>query len=497
MVETTGIRPGRPAMLGQFDQDMLIDGKRVPAVSGERFETCNPATGEVLARVANGAGEDVERAVNAARRAFDGPWRKMKAAERQRIMLRLAERVEEHFDELATLDTLDLGAPYGRTTMGKARAGALLRYYAGQATLIAGDTLVNSAPGDVVTHTLKEPIGVVGAINPWNGPIGLSVWKAGPVLASGCTMVMKPAEQTPLSALRFAELCLDAGVPPGVVNVVTGMGAAGAALAGHPDVNKIAFTGSTGVGEKILKAAAPTMKRVTVELGGKSPNVVFADADLDKAIPAAAMAVFANAGQICSAGTRLFVQRPIYTEFMERLAAHTAKIRVGDPFDPETQIGPVVSAKQMESILQYVSGGTKEGARLLVGGKRMSGAVYDAGYFLEPTIFTHVSDDMTIAKEEIFGPVLSAFAFDTIEEAIERANATPFGLASGVWTTNLSTAHQMARGIRAGSVWVNCYQMLDPGVPFGGYGMSGFGRESGPRHIEDYLETKAVWIKLD
>lgn len=487
----------RPALLDTREQDMLIDGKRVPALSGRRFETHNPATGELLAQVAQAGQEDVDRAVQAARAALDGPWGRMKPAERQRIMLRLADLVDAHYNELAMLDTLDLGAPLSRTVLGRTRAVSLLRYYAGQATLIHGETLGNSAPGDVLSHTLKEPVGVVAAINPWNGPVGMSVWKTGPVLATGCTLVMKPAEQTPLSALRFGELCLEAGVPAGVVNVLTGLGDAGAALSSHPDVDKIAFTGSTGVGEKIIKAAAPTMKRVTVELGGKSPNIVFADADLDKAVPAAAMAVFANSGQICSAGTRLFVQSGIREEFMERLAQFTQTIRVGDPLDPETQIGPVVSAPQMNKILKFIEGAKNEGATALVGGARLAGEGYDGGFFIAPTIFTDVSDTMTIAREEIFGPVLSAFSFETIDEAIARANATPFGLGSGVWTRDLATAHRMARGIRAGSVWVNCYQMLDPGVPFGGYGVSGFGRESGPHHIEEYLETKSVWINLD
>ncbi|MGI4881424.1 MAG: aldehyde dehydrogenase family protein, partial [Janthinobacterium lividum] len=379
----------------------------------------------------------------------------------------------------------------------RARAAALLRYYAGQATLIRGDTLDNSAPGDVIAHSYREPIGVVAAINPWNGPVGMSVWKAGPVLAAGCTLVMKPAEQTPLSALRFGELCLDAGVPPGVVNILTGLGDAGAALAVHPDVDKIAFTGSTGVGEKILRAAASTMKRVTVELGGKSPNIIFADADLDKAVPAAATAVFANAGQICSAGTRLFVAAPIHDEFMERLVAHTRTIKVGDPLDPTTQIGPVVSATQMDRIIGYIDGAVSEGARAVAGGGRLTGPGYDDGFFVEPTIFTDVADSMTIAREEVFGPVLTAFSFKSEAEVIARANASEFGLGSGVWTRDLGTAHRVARALRAGSVWVNCYQLLDPGVPFGGYKMSGFGRESGPHHIDDYLETKAVWINLD
>jgi aldehyde dehydrogenase (NAD+) len=494
-METTSIP--RPAILDRLEQDMLIAGQRVPAASGKRFETRNPATGALLATVAQGDAEDVDRAVKAARTALEGPWRQMKPAERQRIILRLADLVDQHYDELAMLDTLDLGAPLSRTVLGRTRAVGLLRYYAGQATLIAGETLSNSAPGDVLSHTLKEPVGVVAAINPWNGPVGMAVWKTGPVLASGCTLVMKPAEQTPLSALRFAELCLEAGVPEGVVNVVTGLGDAGAALSAHPGVDKIAFTGSTGVGEKIIRAAAATMKRVTVELGGKSPNIVFADADLDRAVPAAAMAVFANSGQICSAGTRLFVQSSIRDEFMERLAAFTRTIRVGDPLDPQTQIGPVVSAPQMDKILGFIDGAVAEGATPLVGGARLSGEGYDGGFFVAPTIFTDVADTMTIAREEIFGPVLSTFTFDTVEEALQRANATAFGLGSGVWTRDLATAHRMARGIRAGSVWVNCYQMLDPGVPFGGYGVSGFGRESGPHHIEEYLETKAVWISLD
>jgi aldehyde dehydrogenase (NAD+) len=308
---------------------------------------------------------------------------------------------------------------------------------------------------------------------------------------------MKPAEQSPLSALRFGELCLEAGIPEGVINVLTGMGAAGAALASHPGIDKIAFTGSTGVGEKIIRAAAVTMKRVTVELGGKSPNIVFADANLDQAIPAAATAVFANSGQICSAGTRLFVEASIHEEFMERLAAHTKTLRVGDPLHADTQLGPVVSEPQMQRILNYVEGARREGARAIAGGARMTGGAYDAGFFIEPTIFTGVQDTMTIAREEVFGPVLSAFTFTSLEEVLERANATPFGLASGVWTRNLNTAHKMARGLRAGSVWINCYQMLDPAVPFGGYKMSGYGRESGVQHLDDYLETKAVWIKLE
>ncbi len=495
MPTDTTITP--PLMLNQPNQDMYINGKRVPALSGKRFETRNPATGELLAMVAHAEAPDVDIAVAAARTAFEGPWSSMKPAERQRIMLRLADLVETNFDELALLDTFDLGAPYARAKLGRTRAASLLRFYAGQVTSITGDTISNSAAGDVISHTLKVPVGVVAAINPWNGPVGMAIWKAGPVLASGCTMVMKPAEQTPLSALRFAELCTEAGIPDGVINVLTGMGDAGAALSAHPGVDKIAFTGSSAVAEKIIHAAAPTMKRTTLELGGKSPNIVFPDADMDKAIPAAATAVFANSGQICSAGTRLFVHSSIQKEFMERLAAYVATLRVGNPLAPETQLGPVVSKKQMDSILRYIDIAKSEGAQTIAGGSRMKGAPYDEGFFIEPTIFTNVEDDMTIAKEEIFGPVLSAFSFDTIEEVIQRANATPFGLASGVWTRDLSTAHKMSREIKAGSVWINCYQMLDPAVPFGGFGLSGYGRESGVEHIDAYLETKSVWINLD
>ncbi len=486
-----------PEFLKRSEMKLYIDGRSIAAKSGKTFETRNPATGELLAKIAEADESDVDIAVKSARKAFDGPWRTMKPIERQKILLNLANIMDARYSELATLDTLELGAPLSKTVLGKNRAAALLRYYAGQIPLVRGDTLSNSAPGDVISHTLKEPIGVVAAINPWNGPAGMSVWKAGPVLASGCTMIMKPSEETSLSALLFAEMCSEAGVPDGVINVVTGHGAAGAALSNHPDVDKIAFTGSTGVGVKIMQAAATSMKRVSVELGGKSPNIVFADANLDKAVPAAARAVFANSGQICSAGTRLFVQSEIYDEFMEKLVAHTKTLIVGDPLDSDTHFGPVVSKLQLDKIMGYIEGAKNSSAKLLAGGHRMTSNGFENGNFVEPTIFGDVEDDMVIAREEIFGPVLSALRFDTIEEVIERANNTNFGLASAVWTRDLATAHRMSRGIRAGSVWINCYQMLDPNVPFGGYKMSGFGRESGPHHIDDYLETKAVWIDLD
>lgn len=485
-----GFLDGKPKLL-------LIDGKLVPALSGRTFESINPATGKVLAQVAEGGAEDVDLAVAAARRAFEeGPWSRFKPFDRQAALLRLADLVEAHFDEIAMLDTLDMGAPITGTRSRKQRAVALLRYYAGQATAIHGDTISNSAAGEIFSYTLKEPIGVVGAINAWNGPFGMAVWKIAPALAAGCTIVLKPAEQAPLSPLRLGELCLEAGFPAGVVNIVHGPGSTvGAALAAHPGVDKIAFTGSTATGQAIIRASAGNVKRVSVELGGKSPNIVFDDANLEAAVPGAAMAVFANSGQICSAGTRLFVQRGIYDEFVEKVAAFARQLRVGNPLDPNMQLGPLVSEGQLDRVTAYLESGKAQGARAASGGRRIMGDDLGDGYFVEPTVFANVTDEMKIAQEEIFGPVISALPFDTAEEAIERGNATMFGLGSGVWTENLSNAHRVAKGLRAGSVWVNCYQAMDPAVPFGGYKMSGYGRESGREHIEEFLETKAVWIK--
>ncbi|HSW15918.1 MAG TPA: aldehyde dehydrogenase family protein [Ramlibacter sp.] len=481
---------GRPKLL-------FIDGRCVPAESGKLFDTINPATGERLAQVAEGGAADIDRAVAAARAAFEsGPWSRFKPFDRQQVMLKLADLVEKHYDELAMLDTLDMGGPIARTTLGRRRAIGLLRYYAGLATSMQGDTIPNSAPGDVFAYTLKEPVGVVGAINPWNGPIGLAIWKICPVLASGCTIVLKPAEQAPLSPLRLAELCMEAGIPPGVVNVVTGFAEAGGALAAHPGVDKVAFTGSTEVGQKIVRAAAGNLKRMSMELGGKSPNIVFADADLDTAVPGAAMAVFQNSGQICSAGTRLYVQRPIYDEFVEKVAAYAKTLRVGDPLDPQTQLGPVVSAEQLERVTAYLTLGREQGARALAGGSRLETGVLAKGYFIEPTVFAGVRDDMRIAREEIFGPVLSALPFDDIDEVLRRANDTEYGLGSGVWSCDVTTIHRVAKGLRTGTVWANCYQVMDPAIPFGGYKMSGFGRESGVEHMHEYLQTKAVMLQL-
>src|SRR6202048_1422453 len=459
---------------------MLIDGKWVDAASGKRFETHNPATGELLATVAEGDAEDINRAVAAARRAFEGPWSRVKPYERQALLLKLADLVEKNFDELATLDTLDMGAPISRTRGTKQRVLGMLRYYAGQATALHGETIENSLPGDIFSYTLKEPVGVVGAIIPWNGPLSATVWKIGPAIATGCTVVLKPAEEAPLTSLRLAELCMEAGIPPGVVNVVPGYGeTAGAALASHPDVDKVAFTGSHVTGQSIIKASAGNLKRVSLELGGKSPDIVFADADLEAAVPGAAMAVFANSGQICSAGTRLFVEQKVYDEFVGKVADFGQRLHVGNGLDPETQIGPLVSEQQLERVTGYLDVGAKEGANALTGGARLTEGAPGKGYFVPPTVFANVNDNMRIAQEEIFGPVISAIPFKDTDDLVARANSTMFGLGSGVWTKDVSKAHRMAKAIRAGSVWVNCYQAMDPAVPFGGYKMSGYGRESG------------------
>ena len=484
-------------LLAATPRDLLINGRFVPAASGETFATLNPATGDEIAQVALGAAEDVDRAVAAARAALDGPWGRMRPAERQAIILRIADLVARDFEELALLDTLEMGRPITATRAMKDIVVRSIRHFAGLATAIHGQTLSNSFPVDLLSYTVREPIGVVGAIIPWNGPLFSAAWKIAPALAAGCTIVLKPAEDASLSPLRFGALCLEAGVPAGVVNIVTGMGATGSALSGHPDVDKITFTGSCETGQKIIQQSAGSVKRVTMELGGKSPNILFADADLERAIPAAAMGVFNNAGQVCAAGTRLFVERPIYDEVVARVAAFTATLRVGPGLDPASQIGPLVSARQFARVQSYLDAGPAGGARLVAGGARLTEGALATGHFVAPTIFADVTDEMRIAREEIFGPVMSIFPFDGFDEVIARANATRFGLAGGVWTRDITKAHAAAARIRAGTIWVNHYFAMDPAVPFGGYKMSGFGREGGFEHVESYLNTKSVWIRTD
>ncbi|MCB2063149.1 MAG: aldehyde dehydrogenase family protein [Novosphingobium sp.] len=475
----------------------LIDGEQVEPSSGEWFDAVDPCSGAVIAQIAEGNAEDVDKAVASARRAFEqGPWSRFKPSERQATLLRLADLVEAEFDDIALVDTLEMGRPITPSRGFVSMVTRALRHYAGLATAIHGETLGNSSPVDLLSYTLREPVGVVGAIIPWNGPVFCAAWKCAPALAAGCTVVLKPSEKGSLTPLRFGELCLEAGIPPGVVNVVTGHGVAGAALADHRDIDKITFTGSCGTGQKIIAASAGTVKRVTMELGGKSPNIVFADADLDLAVPAAAMAIFNNSGQVCSAGSRIFVERPIHDEFVARLVEFGEALRLGHTLDPETQIGPIVSRGQFDRVCSYLEVGPQEGARIALGGAPLREGGFEAGFFIPPTVLGSVRDDMRVAREEIFGPVACVLPFDSFEEVVARANDTEFGLAAAVWTRDITRAHRAVKAIRAGTVWVNHYGAMDPAVPFGGYKMSGYGREGGSEHIESYLETKGVWIRI-
>ncbi|MDX3806868.1 aldehyde dehydrogenase family protein [Bosea thiooxidans] len=493
-MNTHTLPPASHPYLSGAAKGHLIDGRMVPSRSGRTFPTFNPATGERIADLAEGSSEDVERAVLSAREAFEGPWKAFTPYQRQALLVRIHDLIDRNFDELALLETLDMGAPLSRT---KAFRPFLLQaalYYASQAVNTAGETLPNSLPGHFTTMTIKAPVGIIGGIIPWNGPLISQWWILGGALATGCTVVLKPAEDASLSVLRMVELLYEAGLPEGVVNVVTGYGAeAGDALARHPDVDRIAFTGSTETGRKIIEASTTNIKRLQLELGGKSPDIVFADADLDLAVPGAAMAVFNNSGQVCYAGSRLFVQRRIQAEFVERLAAFGKTLRVGNGLDPTVNLGPLISQKQLDRVLGYIDVATQEGASLAAGGNRLQGDLAN-GYFVEPTIFSGVGNGMRIAREEVFGPVVSVIPFDDAEDALRMANDTIYGLGGAVWTRDVSTALRMANGIKSGTVWVNCYGVVDPSVGFGGIRMSGYGNKGGPHHVDAFLYQKNVYI---
>jgi aldehyde dehydrogenase (NAD+) len=476
---------------------MLIDGKWVESASGKTFDTLNPATGEVLARVAEGDREDVDRAARAARRAFDeGKWPRLAPTDRERIMLRIADLIEKHGDELAELETLDNGKALAESrNVDIPAAAATFRYYAGWITKISGET--NPTDETFFNFTLREPVGVCGQIIPWNFPLLMAAWKLGPALACGNTSVLKPAEQTPLTSLRLGELLLEAGVPAGVVNIVPGFGeTAGRAIVQHRLIDKVGFTGSTEVGKEIQREAAGTLKRVSLELGGKSPNIVFADADFDAASEGALTSVFFNQGQVCCAGTRLFVEQKVHDQFVDRLAKNAAGMAQGPGLDPATRVGPLVSQEQLERVTGYLEIGKKEGAKAVVGGERNTAKGLEKGYFVKPTVFTGVKNDMRIAREEIFGPVVSVLPFKDENDAVFQGNDTLYGLAAGVWTRDVSKAYRVARAIRAGTVWVNCYNVFDAVSPFGGYKESGYGRELGRYAIDLYTQVKSVWVKV-
>jgi len=490
MATVTKPRKKSPA---SFQTKLLIDGEFRDSVSGKTFATINPATEKEITQVSEGGAEDIDLAVKAARRAFDsGPWSRMDARDRGKLMFKLADLIESRIDELAELETLDNGKP-----LKESRHGDLplvidcLRYYAGWADKIHGRTI--PIRGDYFCYTKREPVGVAGQIIPWNFPMLMVAWKWGPALAAGCTIVLKPAEQTPLTALKMGELAMEAGFPAGVINIVPGFGeTAGAPLVAHKGVDKIAFTGETSTGKLIMKNAAETMKRVTLELGGKSPNIVFSDADLDAAVDGAMLGLYLNQGQCCCAGTRLFVQDSVYDAMVERLADASSKRKVGDPFADDTEQGPQIDKSQFNKILSYIEKGKAQGAKCVAGGDRHG----SEGFFIQPTVFAEVTDEMAIATDEIFGPVMQVLRFKEVDEVVQRANTTDYGLAAAVWSRDIGKAHALADRIRAGTVWINCYDVFDAAAPFGGFKSSGIGRELGEKAIDNYTEHKTVTVSL-
>jgi phenylacetaldehyde dehydrogenase len=473
-------------------RQMFINGKWVDAASGKSFPTYNPATGEILARVAEGDKEDINRAVAAARAAFDsGPWSRLTPSERGRLIWKLADLIEQHAEEFAQLESLDNGKPLTVARVADVPGTVdMFRYMAGWATKIEGNTIPLSRGGSkFFAYTLREPVGVVGQIIPWNFPLLMAAWKLAPALATGCTAVLKPAEQTPLSALLLGELIQEAGIPDGVVNIVPGYGeTAGAALSAHPDVDKIAFTGSTEVGKLILHAAAGNLKKVSLELGGKSPNIVFQDADIEQTIPGAAMAIFFNHGQCCCAGSRLYVEDKEFDKVVAGVSDIASKIRIGNGLDPSTEMGPLVSEEQLNKVCGYLESGLSEGAKATAGGSRYG----DKGYFVKPTVLVNTNDKMKVVREEIFGPVVTAIPFKDVDDLVAKANNTEYGLAAGVWTRDISKAHRIASKLRAGTVWINCYNVFDAALPFGGYKQSGWGREMGHEVLNLYTQVKSV-----
>lgn len=474
---------------------LLIDGGWITSASGEEIKVFNPANGGEISSVAKGGAADIDLAVNAAEKAFNNTvWRQMSAEDRAKLLWRFADLLEENIEELADLEVVDNGMIKAFAEWAVASSASWLRHFAGMTGRVVGrnTSSVVSTDGSFHSYTSMEPVGVVGFITPWNGPIASFMIKVAPALAAGCTCIVKPAEDTPITALRLGELALEAGFPAGVINIVTGCGDAGAALASHPGVNKISFTGSTNTGKRVLNAAAGNIKRVTLELGGKSPCIVFDDADLTQAIPGAAMAIFANSGQVCFAGSRLYVQRSSFDQVVEGVAKFAKSLNVGSGLDSSVQIGPLVSTNQLKRVTDYVSLGVEEGGEVVTGGRRCD----RDGYFIEPTVFTNLSASSRLIREEIFGPVVVATPFDDFEEVVALANDSDYGLGSGVFTENLSTAHRMASRLRAGNVWVNCYGVMDPSMPFGGFKESGLGREMGDEGFAAFFESKSVYMKL-